>query len=87
MIFPMAADPVREAVKACRRLLDAREAEDTARLAKDDALVAVYRAGVPRGQIGKRLRDALAASGWTPEAIGRVGVSDGSVESAIKAAR
>jgi len=83
----MAADPVREAVKACRRLLDAREAEDTARLAKDDALVAVYRAGIPRGQIGRQLRDALTAAGWTAENIARVGVSDGSVESALKTAR
>jgi len=74
-------------VKACKRLLDAREAEDTARLAKDDALVTMYRAGIPRGRVGQQLRDALAAAGWTAEAIGKVGVSDGAVESAIKATR
>ena len=88
MIFIMAVDPaVSSAVRACKKLLDAREAEETARLAKDDALVAVYRAGVPRGRIGRQLRDALTAAGWTAENIARVGVSDGSVESALKAAR
>lgn len=78
---------VSSAVKACKRLLDAREAEDTARLAKDDSLVTMYRAGVPRGRVGQQVRDALAAAGWTAEAISKVGVSDGAVESAIKAAR
>jgi len=80
------ADPVADAVKACKRLLDARHAEDKARAGKDAALVAVFRSGVPRGRVGQQVRDALAAAGWTAEDIGRVGVADGTVEVALKTA-
>ena len=87
MIFTVAVDPVmRDAVRACKRLLDIRESEAAARAAKDAALLAVYQSGVPRGQVGKRVRDALITAGWTAEAIGRVGVADGTVEVALKAA-
>lgn len=61
--------------------------EADARTAKDAALVAVFRFGIPRGRVGQQVREALKAAGWTTEAIGRVGVSDGAVENAIKAAR
>ncbi len=79
------SDPVADAVQACQQLRDIRDDTDRVLNQRDAALLAIHQQlHVPKRQVGRKVREALAGEGWTPEQIAAVGVSDSSVEIALR---
>jgi len=70
-------------VGACTALRAARAELSEALAAKERALVAVWRSGVPKSRVAEHVNGALAAAGWSDTDIAGVGVAPASVRSAL----
>ncbi len=80
-------NPLEEIVRVLAELLETRQRMTQLIDERDDALVALVESGVPVRQVPKVVRDGLVAAGWTEEAIDKVGVSYGNVQTAIRRRR
>lgn len=68
-------------VAACRALLAAREAGDTAERQRNSALIAVYTDdGISQRQLAPTVQQWLREEGFTDEQIAQAGVSEGNVK-------
>ena len=67
---------VDDAPAVCRALLQARDAEQAALERRRQLVRDVHKVdGVPKAQVAARIREALAAAGWSQDEIERVGIS------------
>lgn len=80
----MSNDQIDQVVFACRSLRRARMAERLALIDRDRAIADWWiNSGVSKAQAAAAIRTALEFAGWSEDDISLVGVSNGSVISAL----
>lgn len=76
-----------DVVAALQHLRQARAAAVERKADVDQAVIAVWRSGVPKRQVAGVVQQALAEAGWAPDEITAVPVSNASIRLLLNGVR